>query len=112
VSVLLGNGVGTFLAHRVFAALFAQALVVADFNGDGRLDLATGGDSRSFFLEHISLLLGNGDGTFQKEVPLPSHAVNLRGLIASDLNGDGRVDLAAARLYTNIADAVLFLGNG
>jgi FG-GAP-like repeat len=42
-----------------------QSVIVADFNGDQRLDLAVGGTSSSGFGSGVSVLLNNGDGTFQ-----------------------------------------------
>src|SRR5262249_7939004 len=61
VNVLLGRGNGTFQTLRTYAAAIAPiAIVVADLNGDGILDLAvanTGGDN-------VSVLLGKADGTF------------------------------------------------
>ena len=59
-------------------------LVTGDFNGDGRTDLANSGDSG------VSVLLGNGDGTFGCG---PSSGVS-GFLAAGDFNGDGRTDLA------------------
>jgi len=61
VSILLGNGDGTFQPHVDYAAgAFPCFLAVADFNGDGKLDLVTtnAGDNT------VSILLGKGDGTF------------------------------------------------
>ena len=70
VSVLLGNGDGTFrTAVAVRGGTLSQMhLVAGDFNGDGRTDLAVvDGGSGSFELVGggVSVLLGNGDGTFQ-----------------------------------------------
>src|SRR5207244_4864353 len=72
VSVLLGNGDGTFQPARTFAAGPNPTSVVAgDFNGDGKLDLAvtdygSNDDSTSTTVATtVSVLLGNGDGTFQ-----------------------------------------------
>ncbi|HEX8252426.1 MAG TPA: VCBS repeat-containing protein, partial [Thermoanaerobaculia bacterium] len=61
------------------------ASVTADFNGDGRLDLAVGGDE-------VRLFAGRGDGTF--EDPVISKA-NAYALAAADVTGDGRIDLLA-----------------
>jgi adhesin/invasin len=66
-------------------------LAVADFNGDGKLDLATASGSEAT----VSVLLGKGNGTVvtKSDVGLGSPA---RALIAADFNGDGRPDLAVA----------------
>ena len=60
MSVLLGNGDGTFQAHVDYGAVaYPYSVAVGDFNGDGKLDLATANGYG------VSVLLGNGDGTFQ-----------------------------------------------
>jgi hypothetical protein len=61
----------------------ATAVATADFNGDGHVDLAT----------NLSVLAGNGDGTFAPIVALPSGTSIGTQLIAADVNGDGRPDL-------------------
>src|SRR5262245_63829101 len=62
VSVLLGNGDGSFQAARNFGAGRAPYSAVAgDFNGDGLLDLAIANSAS----DDVSVLLGNGDGSFQ-----------------------------------------------
>jgi len=68
VSVLLGNGDGTFQAKTDFEVdLGPFDLVAADFNEDGNMDLATANIENGT----TSVLLGNGDGTFQPEVTYP-----------------------------------------
>src|SRR5262249_46213535 len=63
VSVLLGNGDGTFqTAQNYSAGRRPSAVAVGDFTGDGILDLAVT-DSSS---DRVSVLLGNGDGSFRK----------------------------------------------
>ena len=69
MSVLLGNGDGTFQPQVTYAVGSDPiAIVAGDFNGDGHLDLAVANDVDST----VSVLLGNGDGTFQ---PAVSYAV-------------------------------------
>ena len=67
VSVLLGNGDGTFqpqTGRRTRSGRYPVAIVAGDFNGDGRLDLAVANQ----YDNTVSVLLGNGDGTFQPQV--------------------------------------------
>jgi hypothetical protein len=85
-----------------------QSIVVADFNGDGKLDLAlvnySGGGSGL-----VSVLLGKGDGTFQKHADYPVGA-GPDGIAVADFNGDGKLDLAVAN-DVGSSISVLF-GNG
>jgi hypothetical protein len=80
-------------------------VVVADFNGDGKLDLAVlnTGD------QTISILLGNGDGTFQPATSQPAGGA-VTFLAAGDFNGDGKLDLAVA--YGSANTVSVLLGNG
>src|SRR5262249_42454842 len=89
VSVLLGNGDGTFQPQLAYALPMSPQWVAAgDFNGDGLLDLAISGN-------RVSVLLGEGDGTFQPPVTMAAGLLS-SSLVAGDFNGDGRLDLAAA----------------
>jgi hypothetical protein len=88
VSVLLGNGDGTFQSPTVYPIVYGvnNNATVADFNGDGKADLAVidGGG--------VSVLLGNGDGTFSA----PEHYTapfSTAYIATADLEGDGRIDL-------------------
>ena len=100
IAILLGNGDGTLqpaVQHPV--NLGPQSLVAADFNGDGKMDLAYAG---------VGVLLGNGDGTFQPEVDYPIFG---QQIVAGDFDHDGKIDLAAANLAAP-AQVNVALGNG
>jgi hypothetical protein len=101
IYVLLGNGDGTFgKAEAYRSGMFPESIAVADFNGDGILDLAVAnvtGPKPS----HISILLGNGDGTFQPPIAFPV-GINPASLITADFNHDGKPDLAALTGYSGI----------
>ena len=104
VTLLLGNGDGTFRSqattYPVVGMSFGEAMVAADFNGDGRSDLAV---ATSF---GVSLLLSNGDGSFK---PSSIDAVGyMQSLVVGDFNGDGHADLAGL----NAAGLSVLLGNG
>jgi hypothetical protein len=93
--VLLGNGDGSFrprVDYRVGDN--PVSVVVADFNGDGNLDLVTG----------AVILLGNGDGTFRAA---QNHAGQYGPVAVGDFNGDGIPDLAIGEWPLKI-----LLGNG
>jgi hypothetical protein len=104
VNVWLGNGDGTFQPARTFATGGAPGtVVVADFNGDGRPDLAVannGGGS-------VSELLGNGDGTFQPAQAIAPWAFRMA---VGDLNGDGIPDLVLT--HGGFGNVSLLLGHG
>ena len=91
VSILLGNGDGTFQAAVDYGAgTDPDSVAVGDFNGDGKLDLVVANDDSN----NVSILLGNGDGTFQAAV---NYGVSAPSSVAvGDFNGDGKLDLAVA----------------
>jgi len=100
ISILLGNGDGTFQSQLVYpTGQYPFIVSAADFNGDGNLDLAVG-NLICFNLPcpqgTVSLLFGNGDGTFQPHVDYGQFGIFTDGTAAGDLNGDGGVDLAVA----------------
>ena len=112
LNVLFGNGDGTFQAPVTVALDVDPYYVVAgDFNNDHKPDLALSGLGRDLDGDGIrdsaggtTVLLGNGDGTFQNRGPLLPLSLSL----AADFNQDGRLDLAVAS-YPGFD---LFLGNG
>src|ERR1035437_8509611 len=66
------------------------SVAVGDFNGDGKLDLAVDNAGSP---GTVSVLLGNGDGTFQAPINSPT-GTSSRSLVVGDFNGDGKLDLA------------------
>jgi hypothetical protein len=106
VQILLGNGDGTFQTPLSFPADESPyAIAVADFNGDGKLDLAiTQAEEYS-----VDILLGNGDGTFQ---PPQSYQVGdfPAWVGVADFNGDGVPDLLVRNIHA--ANYNILLGNG
>ena len=111
VSVLLGNGDGTFQDQKTYwVGNDPVAIVAGDFTGDSHLDLAVlnqitfPGTSGS-----VSVLLGNGDGTFQdqKTYWVGNDPV---AIVAGDFTGDGHTDLAVANFAAN--NVSVLLGNG
>jgi hypothetical protein len=113
ISILLGNGDGTFrsaLSITVDAA--PKSLAVGDFNGDGKLDIAVGcGDANVAGSENIDVLLGNGDGTFRAAPPIPM-GVNTNGLVAGDFGRDGKLYLAAVSLSSSSVTILMGQGDG
>jgi FG-GAP-like repeat/FG-GAP repeat len=108
VSVFLGKGDGTFAPAVNYPTGFSPiSVAVADFNGDGRLDLAVANENSS----SISVLLGTGDGTFQAAVNYPLGPFTQPTAIASgDFNGDGKLDLVVAN--RSGASVIVLIGNG
>jgi hypothetical protein len=108
VTILLGNGDGTFrLAQKSTFPTGSNpwAIAAADFNGDGKLDLAIANQDDNT----VSILLGNGDGTFTPAPGLPvTVGSNPNALAAADLNSDGKLDLVVANSDSTLT---ILLGN-
>lgn len=105
---LLGNGDGTFGSPLGFAPgpSVSYAVALADFNHDGKTDLAA---AQYVIVPALSVFLGNGDGTFGPETEFatgPTPEV----LAAGDLNGDDDPDIITADFYSGAAN--VHLGNG
>ena len=106
----------SFIARRDFATGKGPgSVVVADFNGDGKQDLATINQAeRGPTLHGISVLLGNGDGTFQGHSTVFANGYIPRSLAAGDFNRDGAPDLAVANNGSDNTsfNVAILLGSG
>ena len=109
VSILLGNGDGTLqTALSVAVGIYPQWVTAGDFNRDGIRDLAvvTQGDDY-YFWGHVSVLPGNGDGTFQSAVTLAA-GVGAVSVSVADVDDNAALDLLVAAN----AGVLLLQGNG
>ncbi len=109
-SVLLGNGDGSFRAPVFYQQSVTgdgSMIVIADFNGDGKPDLAFPAGSGT-----VAVLLGNGNGTFG--AASYDYDGGASWIVSADFNGDGKADIVGALplsggTYGGIG---ILLGNG
>ena len=97
LALLLGKGDGTFAAPTYLFDAGGCPLAAADFNGDGKIDIAASGSAGT------ELLLGNGDGTFQAAI-IPPGLQQIGFEFTADVNNDGNADL--------VGRSTIALGNG
>lgn len=100
VIVFLGTGTGTFGAPATYSSggSYADSVVIGDVNGDGFPDLVVSNMGTNEFDSEgeVSVLLGNGDGTFQPPLAYDSGGSDAESVALADVNGDGRPDLVVA----------------
>jgi len=113
VSILLGRDDGTFEPEiRLTVGRLPTALVVGDFNGDGRQDLVVSELGSEINTSDVFIVLGRGDGSFGPEARY-AVGVGPESIAVGDFNGDGRQDLAVANRYDSASHGVsVLLGRG
>ena len=105
-SITTPTGIPAMNRSEYAAGVSPEGVIAADFNSDGKLDVAAANHGFGFT---VSVLLGNGDGTLQ---PLVQYLAGNwpASPVSGDFNGDGKPDLAVANYIDN--DLSVFLGNG
>lgn len=91
---------------------FPQSVAVGDFNGDGKLDLAVPVYSIFTSSSDLTILLGNGDGTFNEGPTISVTGQNVNNAVVADFNGDGKLDLAISLPDANQVQVLLGNGDG
>jgi Bacterial Ig-like domain (group 3)/FG-GAP-like repeat len=107
--VILGDGKGDFQNGQLEEGVFGFGVAAGDFDRDGNLDVASTQAYQVFTPPSVSILLGNGDGTFQSPQTYPGMEEPF-GIAAGDFNGDKKLDLAVADYLFNTV--VILQGNG
>lgn len=109
ISVLLGGGDGSFTVKgSTNSGIGSTAAAAGDFDGDGKLDVAVANPGTVAAGGSVSVLLGNGDGTFKLPAVSLKTGAMTNSVIARDVNGDSKLDVVA----TSSTGVDVILGNG
>ena len=118
LNVMLGNGDGTFqtpISLNIAASnFFPDAIAVGDVNGDHLLDVAVWARNATTGNMQVNIYVGNGAGSFTAGGVFSAANSNIfapgpNSVVASDVNGDGKLDLVALTQYNGV---FIFIGNG
>jgi hypothetical protein len=109
ITVMLGAGDGTFPTSGSFdAGNDSHSIAVADINGDKIPDVVTA----SINSGTVSVLLGNGNGSFQAPVIYPTNAASLLAIALADFNGDHHPDIVISAYPAQPFGGGIMLNNG
>jgi hypothetical protein len=107
ISILVGNGDGTFQPQSTFIAGNGPAsLALGDFDGTGRMDLVVTTQDAAMNGNGVAVFLGNGDGTFKFYQGLATGS-SPAYVTVGDFNGDGVPDIAVVDAATNVVSIIL-----
>lgn len=105
--VLLGGGDGTFAAPVVKQSVWVEFLTLGDVDGDGAVDAVIADE----FDDSVTVLSGNGDGTFGDSTFVPAGGT-IRSLELLDVDGNGTLDIAGNLSAGGFFGATVLLGTG
>lgn len=113
ITLLLNDGTGSFISKNVVSSIEsgskARTITVADFNGDNNPDLAVAHTGSN----HLSVLLGDGNGEFQMvDHPADNRIATPNSIVSGHFNDDDKIDLAIANKGTKKVYILYGQGDG
>ncbi len=110
LNILLGKGDGTFETSSIDIGPEPLDVTVGDLNQDGKLDIVTVNSGELSGSPSVSVLFGNGDGTFNERIT-KSVGSGASSVQVGDLDGDGRLDIVTGNEGTNTVSILINSGN-
>ena len=111
---LFRNDAGVFSEWQVLSTAPNQAegVVIADLDNDGNMDIATGAEDDNVGINRAVIFMNAGAGVFGPAIGYLTSAFGTSGVVATDMDCDGRLDLALANQDTNDVSLLRNLGGG